>query len=66
MLKPDEAGDAGAAVTGWRVCRFHGAGSGHCSGRDHPSWMHGVRSREWLDERRMLNELVRETREIEG
>jgi hypothetical protein len=27
--------------------------------------MHGVRSREWLDERRMLNELVRETREIE-
>jgi hypothetical protein len=52
------------AVRGWRVCRMHGAGGGHCSGRDHPSWKHGMRAKEWIDERRMLNELVREAREI--
>ena len=55
----------GPAVTGWRVCRFHGAGGGHPAGREHPSWKHGMRSREWLEERRELNELVRKTRAIE-
>ena len=56
----------GPAVRGWRVCRFHGAGGGHLPGKNHPSWRHGVRAREWIDERRMLNDLMRETREIEG
>ena len=55
----------GPAVTGWTVCRFHGAGGGHSAGRDHPSWKHGMRSRQWVEERRMLNELIREAREIE-
>ena len=55
----------GPAVTGWRVCRFHGAGGGHPAGKDHPSWKHGMRAQEWINERRMLNELVREAREIE-
>ena len=55
----------GPAVTGWRVCRFHGAGGGHPSGKDHPSWKHGMRAYEWINERRMLNELIREAREIE-
>jgi hypothetical protein len=39
------------AVRGWRVCRMHGAGGGHRPGRSHPSWKHGMRAREWLDER---------------
>ena len=55
----------GPAVRGARVCRSHGAGGGHRPGRAHPSWKHGMRAREWLDERRMLNDLVREAREIE-
>lgn len=54
----------GPAVTGWRVCRFHGAGGGHPPGRVHPSWKHGMRAREWIDARRMLNDLVREAHEV--
>jgi hypothetical protein len=52
------------AVTGWRVCRVHGAGGGHRAGPTHPSWKHGMRSREWVEMRRTVNELVRETREV--
>jgi len=55
----------GPAVKGWRVCRFHGAGGGHSSGKDHPSWRHGMRSGEWIATRAEINELVREAREIE-
>jgi hypothetical protein len=55
----------GPAVKGWRVCRFHGAGGGHSAGKDHPSWRHGMRSREWIKARAEINELVREAREIE-
>jgi hypothetical protein len=53
------------AVRGWRVCRLHGAGGGHRPGRGHPSWKHGMRAQEWINERRMLNELMRETRKIQ-
>ena len=55
----------GPAVNGWTVCRFHGASGGHRRGSDHPAWKHGMRAQEWIAERRMLNDLVRETREIE-
>lgn len=55
----------GPAVRGWRVCRFHGAGGGHSPGKDHPSWRHGMRSAAWVETRREINELVRETKEIE-
>jgi hypothetical protein len=55
----------GPAVRGWRVCRFHGAGGGHPTGPKHPSWKHGIRSQEWIDERKYISELVREAREIE-
>jgi hypothetical protein len=55
----------GPAVTGWRVCRVHGAGGGHSPGKDHPSWRHGMRSREWIETRAEINNLVREAREIE-
>ncbi len=53
------------AVTGWQVCRMHGAGGGHQAGSSHPSWRHGMRARAWLEERRQLNDLVREVRELE-
>lgn len=53
------------AVRGWRVCRMHGAGGGHRAGKEHPSWRHGVRAREWIETRREINDLVREAREIE-
>jgi hypothetical protein len=55
----------GPAVTGWRVCRFHGAGGGHPPGPAHPSWKHGMRAREWVEERRLMNELMRDYRELE-
>ncbi|MDB5243567.1 MAG: hypothetical protein JWP57_4192 [Spirosoma sp.] len=55
----------GPAVTGWQVCRFHGAGGGHPVGKAHPSWKHGMRSRELLEMRRLVAQLGRETREIE-
>jgi hypothetical protein len=53
------------AVTGWRVCRVHGAGGGHAAGKEHPRWKHGMRSREWVDTRRAFNEMVREARELD-
>jgi len=55
----------GPAVTGWRVCRFHGAGGGHLADKNHLSWRHGMRAKEWIETRREINALVREVREIE-
>lgn len=55
----------GPAVTGWRVCRFHGAGGGHGPGKAHPSYRHGLRSQAWVEVRKQINDLARETREIE-
>lgn len=55
----------GPAVTGWRVCRLHGAGGGHPAGKAHPSWRHGLRSREWIEARHQINELIREARELD-
>lgn len=54
------------AVTGWRVCRHHGAGGGHSAGPTHPSWRHGMRSREAVEMRRLVNEMGREMRETES
>ncbi len=55
----------GPAVKGWPVCRFHGAGGGHGPGKANPAYRHGMRSLEWIEAMAELNELVRETREIE-
>ena len=54
------------AVTGWHVCRMHGAGGGHAAGPSHPSWTHGMRSREWSEVRKLVNDLARETRETKA
>lgn len=53
------------AVNGWAVCRMHGAGGGHKAGQHHPTWKHGMRSREWIETRKYINDLTREAREIE-
>jgi hypothetical protein len=55
----------GPSVRGWTVCRFHGARGGHPPGKDHPSYRHGMRSAEWIEMRKEINELVRWEREIE-
>ncbi len=59
-------GCKGPAVRGWRACRFHGASGGHGTGKTNPAFRHGMRSRESVDMRLAINELVRQAREIEG
>ena len=54
------------AVRGWAVCRMHGAGGGHPPGKAHPRWKHGMRSREWTEQRREICDLVREARELDA
>jgi hypothetical protein len=53
------------AVRGWRVCRMHGAGGGQPSGAAHPNYRHGLRTGSWTQERRYINELVRELQAFE-
>ncbi len=52
----------GPAVTGWAVCRVHGAGGGAPRGQAHWNWKHGERSIEAVELRRMVNELARMAR----
>jgi len=54
------------AVTGWRVCRMHGARGGHAPGPGPPSWRHGMRSHEAVEMRRLVNRMGRVAREIDG
>ena len=56
---------AAPAVRGWRVCRVHGAAGGHKAGPTHPRYRHGMRSREWVETRKAISELVRMEREVE-
>jgi hypothetical protein len=55
----------GPAVKGWTVCRFHGAGGGQSSGKANPAYKHGMRSREWEETRKAINNLARMEKEIE-
>lgn len=56
----------GPAVHGWAVCRMHGAGGGHGSGKANPAFRHGMRGQEWVQMRKAINDLVREGHEIEA
>ena len=51
------------AVTGWAVCRVHGAGGGAPAGSGNGMWRHGGRALEATETRRMIAELNRMTRE---
>lgn len=50
------------AVTGWRVCRHHGAGGGAPEGKRHGSYSHGGYTKTATEERRTLRALLREAR----
>jgi len=50
------------AVRGWKVCRFHGAGGGAPKGEANGSYKHGLYTREALAERRLLSDLLRQSR----
>ncbi len=52
------------AVKGWSVCRMHGAGGGHGSGKDNPAYKHGMRTREWVEMRKAINALSNVSREF--
>ena len=52
------------AVTGWPVCRVHGAGGMQPPGPAHPNWQHGERSRKATVLRAEVNRLVRESRDL--
>jgi hypothetical protein len=53
------------AVRSWAVCRMHGAGGGQPRGPAHPNYQHGLRTGAWTQERRHINELVRELQAFE-
>ena len=45
------------AVRGWRVCRMHGARGGQPTGKAHPQWKHGLRSKAFTELRKAICEL---------
>ena len=54
----------GPAVKGWRVCRVHGARGGAPKGSANPRYRHGLRTREAIEERRLLSELMRQAKDL--
>ena len=46
-----------AAVRGWSVCRMHGARGGSKPGKEHPAYVHGLRSQEYLKLRAMAHKI---------
>ena len=48
---------------GWPVCGLHGAGAS--PGKSHLNHKHGMRSKEFTEERKELNRLIRELNEFE-
>lgn len=53
-----------AAVTGWNVCRMHGAGGGAPKGKANGNYRHGFSSQESVDARRLLRDVIQATRGI--
>jgi hypothetical protein len=50
------------AVRGWTVCRFHGARGGAPKGEANGSYKHGLHTQDAIAERRLLSELLRQSR----
>ena len=50
------------AVTGWNVCRFHGARGGGPKGRRNGAYKHGLHTAEAVAERRAVAALLRRAR----
>ena len=54
----------GPAAYGYRVCRVHGARGGAPRGSRHGNYKHGQRTREAIEARRSIAELLRMAREL--
>ena len=52
------------AVRGWTVCRFHGARGGGPRGKRNGMFKHGLYTKEAVQERRLLRELLRQSRRM--
>ena len=52
------------AAYGYRVCRVHGARGGAPRGAKHPNFKHGQRTREAIEGRRSMAELLRMARDF--
>ncbi len=50
------------AVRGWCVCRFHGARGGAPKGKRNGAYRHGLYTKEAIEGRRLLRELLRQSR----
>lgn len=55
---------ASPAVTGWLVCRMHGAGGGAPPGKRNGNYRHGGRTIEAIALRAEINQIMRESREL--
>ena len=44
---------------GWTVCRLHGAGGGAPRGKARPNYKHGMRTLEWVEFRKEVNDWAR-------
>ena len=51
------------AVRGWEICRMHGARGGSKPGKAHPNWKHGERSKEAVERRKLVAQLVEAARD---
>ena len=45
---------------GWTVCRLHGAGGGAPPGKAHPNHKHGLRTKEFTEQRKRINQMIRD------
>lgn len=52
------------AVSGWKVCRMHGAGGGAPKGKANGKYRHGLRTAEAAEERRNARQLIRAVRAL--
>jgi hypothetical protein len=52
------------AVSGWHVCRMHGAGGGAPSGERNGNYKHGRRTREAMSRRAALRMLLKESHHL--
>jgi hypothetical protein len=52
------------AVTGWKVCRHHGAGGGAPTGKRNGNFRHGRFTREAIALRQDISALLKDAREL--
>ena len=50
---------------GWNVCRLHGAGGGAPPGQAHPNYKHGLRSKAFVEQRKTINQLIRDLNDFD-